>query len=105
MSNKYIYLFTRRDLSPQQQIIQTAHATVEMGVHWGREDFNDKETPNAVLIGIHSENALLDIKDYLEENKIPNEMFYEPDIEAYTAIATYPLEGKEREPLKKFGLM
>jgi hypothetical protein len=100
MSDKYIYLFTRRDLSPQQQIIQTAHA-----VHAMANNSSIDETPNAVLIGIHSENALLDIKDYLEENKIPNEMFYEPDIAAHTAIATYPLAGKERTPLKKFGLM
>ena len=65
----------------------------------------NEECPNAVLIGIHSEQALYDMCDYLQENKIPHEMFYEPDIDSHTAIVTYPLRGKERKPLQKFGLM
>jgi hypothetical protein len=105
MSDKYVYLFTRQDLSHQQQVIQTAHAICEMGVHWGREDFNEKETPNAVLIGVESEDQLLDIRHYLDRYGVASEMFYEPDISAYTSIATYPLEGKERKPLLKFELM
>jgi hypothetical protein len=65
---------------------------------------NPAET-NAVLIGVNSETHLLEIKQYLDENEIENEIFYESDISAYTAIATYPLTGKERKPLKKFELM
>jgi hypothetical protein len=100
MNDEYMYLFIRRDLSHQQQIIQTAHATHSMA-----SKHKDESIPNAVLIGIHSEDALLDIRDYLDQNNINCEMFYEPDINAHTAIATYPLRGKERKPMQKFGLM
>jgi len=100
MSDRYMYLFTRKDLSPQQQIIQTAHAAHIIGTK-----FPGDGAPNAVLIGIHSENDLLGIKEYLDYFNIQSEMFYEPDISQHTAIATYPLEGDERIPLRKFGLM
>ena len=101
MSNEsYMYLFTRRDLSHQQQIIQTAHATHQMA-----SKHKEEEIPNAVLIGIHSADSLYEMGDYLQQNNIPFEIFYEPDIDAHTAIATYPLRGKERKPLLKFGLM
>ncbi len=100
MNNKYMYLFTRRDLSPQQQIIQTAHAAHIIG--------NKQECgsiPNAVLIGAASEFDLMGIKEYLEYFEIAHEIFYEPDISQHTAIATYPLVGDERKPLQKFELM
>jgi hypothetical protein len=79
-----------------------------MAVRAGYNDYfvaADHDIPNAVLIGARTENALLDIQEYLEENDIKHEMFYEPDISAFTAIATYPLKGKERLPLRKFRTM
>ena len=98
--NTWMYLFIRRDLSQQQQIIQTAHAAHLIG---SKSPVSD-DVPNAVLISTHSENDLLDIKEYLDTNKIAAEMFYEPDISQHTAIATYPIRGEERKPLRKFGL-
>lgn len=98
--NEYMYLFVRRDLSQQQQIIQASHAAHLVG---SKSPITDR-VPNAVLISTHSEDDLLDIKEYLDKNQIKAEMFYEPDISQNTAIATYPLQGKERSPLRKFGL-
>ena len=100
MSNKYMYLFTRSDLSPQQQIIQTAHAAHIIGKN---QDCNS--IPNAVLIGAKTEYDLVNIKEYLEYFDIAHEIFYEPDIGQHTAIATYPIEGEQRSPLRKFELM
>lgn len=99
MSEHYIYLFTRTDLSIPQQIIQTAHATHAMAAT------QDSRVANAVLIGVESEDKLLEISEYLDENDIDHEMFWELDISAYTSICSYPLQGKERKPLKKFSLM
>lgn len=100
MSDKYMYLFTRRDLSQQQQIIQTVHAAHIVGQN---QDTNS--VPNAVLIGAKNEFDLMAIKEYLEYFEIAHEIFYEPDISQHTAIATYPLQGEQRTPLRKFDLM
>jgi transcriptional regulatory protein LevR len=101
MSNHYIYLFIRKDLSPQQQIIQASHVTHLIGT----KQPEITETPNTVLIGLHSKDGLSEMVQYLDSNEIPYELFYEPDIEEYTAIATYPLRGKDRTPLRRFSLM
>jgi hypothetical protein len=96
----YIYLFVRKDLSVPQQVIQTVHAAQLTGWACG-----NLQVPNAVLVGAQSEDDLLTIREYLIDHDVPHEMFYEPDVFAYTAIATYPLKGKERAPLKHFQLM
>lgn len=101
MSEQYMYLFTRRDLSHQQQIIQTSHAVHLMGMLSEKSD----EIPNAVLIGIESQDHLLDIRQFLEDNQIKSEIFYEPDISEFTAIATHPIRGNDRKKLKTFKLM
>ena len=100
MSDKYMYLFARKDLSPQQQIIQVSHAAHIIGKNQECDD-----VPNAVLIGADTEYDLIGIKEYLDYFDIAHEIFYEPDISQHTAIATYPLVGDERLPLRKFDLM
>jgi hypothetical protein len=60
--------------------------------------------PNAVLVGAHSEDNLMTISEYLTDNYIAHEVFYEPDLAAHTAIATYPVKGKDRQLLKHFRL-
>lgn len=84
----YTYLFTRQDLSIPQQIIQTAHAIHEMGVNQGNQ-----RIPNAVLIGMMNEDELIAMSNYLKAKDIDYVMFYEPDINQYTAIATFPLQS------------
>jgi len=64
-----------------------------------------KLIPNAVLIGAKDSKELVDICQYLEYNRIPFEMFWEPDINEYTAIATHPLKGKIRNKLKHYKLL
>ena len=100
MSDKYMYLFIREDLSTPQQIIQTSHAAHVIG-----KNQECDSVPNAVLIGAKTEYDLLGIKEYLDYFEIAHEMFYEPDISQHTAIATYPLVGDQRLPLRKFDLM
>ena len=82
------------------QIIQTAHAAHIIGQN---QDCNS--VPNAVLIGAKTEFDLMGIKEYLEYFETAHEIFYEPDISQHTAIATSPLVGEQRLPLRKFDLM
>jgi hypothetical protein len=94
-----MYLFVRSDLSAPQQIVQTAHAVDEIGMRYKSDGTN-----YMVLCGATNEEHLLTIAECLDKNEIDYEMFFEPDIGAHTAIATRPLRGTERAPLKKFRL-
>lgn len=96
--NSYMYMFIRQDLSKPQQIIQTAHAAAKIGEKYHGDTY-------ATLCGANDEDHLKVIADYLDEHLIDYHMFYEPDISAYTAIATEPLTGKDRHPLRKFKLL
>ena len=95
---QYMYLFTRQDLPFPQQIVQTAHAAAYIGERYHADT-------NIVLCGCSDEIKLKDIASYLDQNGIQHECFYEPDIDAYTAIATQPLIGESRKPMRKFRLM
>lgn len=95
--NAYLYMFIREDLPIPQQIIQTAHAVDEL----------NKEYPHTtrnymVLLSAKDEIDLFRISQELKEKEIFHHMFHETDINAYTAIATRPLIGDERSPMKKY---
>lgn len=94
----YIYLFIRDDLSHCQQIVQTAHAVDEL---------NKKIKTNAgvnhmVLFPAQDRDELFDISDYLDHHNIIYHMFHESDIGECTAIATEPLVGDRRKPMRGF---
>lgn len=99
MDNPYMYLFVREDLSHPQQIVQTAHAVDELNKKHPHPSGN-----YMVLCGASSEDELHTIAEMLYNNGIGYEMFFEPDIDGYTAIATHPLRGEQRKPLKRFKL-
>ena len=99
--NKYIYLFTRQDLSIPQQIIQTAHAVDEMNKLYS----SDSDSANfMVLSGTENEISLIKIAKDLAMKGIEFHIFYEPDITSYSAIATIPLALDKRKKLQKYGL-
>lgn len=97
-----MYIFVRQDLTPAQQIVQAAHATHHAGIKFGPTEL----PTHFVLIGVHDQAELIKIAGYLGIHGIEHEMFYEPDFDTgYTAIATKPLYGSERKPLRKFKLL
>lgn len=96
----YMYLFVRNDLTAAQQIVQTAHAVDDLNKMHPHDPGN-----YMVLCGVNQEADLLSISEYLSFEGIKHSLFYEPDIESYTAIATKPLIGSERKPMKRFQLM
>lgn len=54
MTNPYVYLFIREDLSIPQQIVQTAHAVDELG----KRIRNSDNTNFMCLFGVDNEAAL-----------------------------------------------
>lgn len=94
----YTYLFIREDLSTPQQIVQTAHAAHEAGETFGQHS-------HMALIGAGTEQSLLKIAEHLDRNDIKFKLFFEPDIDSYTAIATEPLAGDRRKPLRRYSLL
>lgn len=97
-----MYIFIREDLSKPQQIVQASHAALEAGFTFQKP----KTTTHIVLIGTKNQAELRETAEYLERHGIEFEMFFEPDYDTgYTAIATRPLFGKERRPLKRFQLL
>lgn len=94
----YTYLMIRKDLSMPQRIVQTAHAAHEAGHAYG-------DHSHMALLGITDERSLIKAADHLERNGIQYRMFYEPDISGYTAIATEPLIGERRKPLRRYSLL
>jgi hypothetical protein len=94
-----MYMFVREDLTTAQQIVQTAHAV---------DDVN-KQCPHApgnymVLCGANDEQELMAIAQQLIEERIEHVMFYEPDVNGFTAIATEPLRGNRRKPMQRYRL-
>ena len=101
MDTPYTYIFIRKDLAPEQQIVQASHAALEAGFRFDQPE----KTSHIVLIGIDGQDELQRISSYLLDQNILHEMFFEPDYDTgYTSIATQPIYGEQRKPLKKFPL-
>ena len=98
MENYYMYVFVKEDLSHPQQIVQAAHAAAKIGEKYHGDTY-------IVLCGAKNEEHLDAISQHLERHSIDHELFFEPDIDGYTTIATAPLKGNERQPLRKFKLL
>lgn len=118
----YAYFFTRQDISPEQQIVQTAHAALVMGVNSQRDtdygaldeyvphlntwDLNPNETYFTVA-GVRNLEALNAVAMILNAFNYRYEVFHEPDLNngEITSIAVYPVADKDRGPLLAFNLL
>ena len=94
----YTYVFIRNDMSYAQQIVQASHATLEAGVKYDQP----ADISRIVLFPLNNEKDLFAKAKHLRENDIEHVLFYEPDIEQYTAISTKPIFGEAREALAEF---
>ena len=119
----YAYFFTRQDLSPEQQIVQTAHAAFQLGVRSQRvvddgkgngdlvpcqinEEIEPSET-HFTVIGIRDLGALYAVESILKKFGYRYEKFYEPDLKdgEYTSIGVYPISEYHRDVLMAFNLL
>lgn len=91
----YIYTFVRKDLPPEQCIVQIGHACYEAG-----KKFQDEHgISSLVLLSANSEAHLEEIAYELEDRGIDFYMFYEPDFGpmGYSAICTRPVTDRREQ--------
>jgi len=121
--NYYAYFFTRQDISPEQQLVQTAHAALKLGANstsaWDWDKDREEEVLNEyqiknfnpdhmyfTCVGVRNEEALYAVCAILKQFKLHFEVFYEPDIGMQmTSIAVYPVHEDGRGVLKAFNLL
>lgn len=97
----YIYTFIRQDLPTEQKIVQIGHATWEAGLIFKKPD----DVASLVLLQADNEGSLINIAQQLDEKGIEYVMFFEPDIDSYTAICTRPVYTKnDRSFFKQWDL-
>lgn len=120
----FTYIFTRQDISPEQQIVQSAHATFQLGVNSQRV-FTQKtaegdvtmpylvnegivaEETHFTLVGVRSLGALNAVISILEKFGYKYEAFFEPDLNngEITSVAVYPISEYMKGPLEAFNLL
>lgn len=122
----YAYFFTRQDISPEQQIVQTAHAALQLGINSQRITKNEwnetrdvtpqphvlpdlikAENTHFTVVGVRNLEALDAVSAILTKFGYRYEMFFEPDLNngEPTAIAVYPITDTARGPLLAFNLL
>jgi hypothetical protein len=99
----YLYTITRNDLSPPQKAVQSTHAAMEAARAYLKPD---DEHPSVIMCIVKGETKLMMTAEKLRAAGIRFREFREPDIgNQLTAIATEPLTGNRREPLKHYQLL
>lgn len=106
LNDKYIYVFVRQDLTIAQQLVHTNHAVYEMA----KQHFQhvlEYPVPTLIVIGMPDEKAMSRVAQKLYDNGI-NCLIWEDsehaDLGLYLAIATVPLDLKQKELLKDYRL-
>lgn len=85
----YIYTFIRKDLSPEQRIVQIGHACYEAG-----KKFQDNlGVSSLILLEAENEEDLKSISEKIDKKGISYYMFFEPDFGpmGYSALCTEPI--------------
>ena len=98
----YTYVFVRKDITLQQQIVQASHAALQAGLKFT----NPSNEPNSlIVIGIRNKEQLLKAMSFLEKNNITYESFSEPSWDyGLTAFASQPILETDRKVFKSFQL-
>lgn len=118
--NYYTYFFTRQDIFPEYQLVQTAHVALKMGYNAAKEwDSGMEETlhPHQIkefnpdntyftCVGVRNVDALNAVADILDKFGFKYEVFVEPDIgNEMTSIAVYPVHEDHKGVLQAFNLL
>lgn len=64
-----------------------------------------EENPSLVVCGVPSQKALLDASAHLSVKAIPHAMFFEDDVNAFTALCTADLPKERRRALRDFKVL
>lgn len=121
----YMYIFTRQDISPEQQLVQTAHVAYRAGQeffnHSGYYNLEEKykyhnkdhtfPIPNShdtyfTCIGVRNEEALKGIIELCKLKSYQYVAFNEPDMDnQFTSVAIAPIDEDKRGILLAFNLL
>lgn len=105
MTKHYTYIFTRQDISPEQQAVQSAHVTHCLGYELDETHIHPNQT-YFTLVGVRDLEALEAAQQILIRFGFRYVKFYEPDLgNELTSIATFPIPERERGPLLAFNLL
>jgi hypothetical protein len=100
---RYSYFFTRQDIFPEYQLVQTAHAALELGVLIGPDAAKDLYF---TCCGVKDLKELEEVEELLTNLGYTFVTFREPDIgNQKTAIAVYPIWENQRGQLRNFNLL
>lgn len=98
----YLYVVTRSDLAAADLTVQVAHAVIEAGAAFIAFD---EIHPHLVVCAVADERALQVVYNKLRAVGVPCVGWREDDMgNSLTAVATSPLRGKAREPLRQLPL-
>lgn len=102
--NQYVYIFTRQDISPEQQLVQSAHVAMVLGNEIARKGFStDPRETYFTVVGVKNLDGLEAVLDILCDNGFYHTIFREPDMgNEITSIATYPVFESQRGVLLAF---
>ncbi len=100
---RYVYILIRKDLSFEQQVVQSAHAAIEAAHHLIPPEL---EHPHLCLCGVKGEIQLQAAADRLDQAGIKYRAFIEPDIgDQWTALATESVSGEDRRHFKRYNCL
>lgn len=92
------YFFVRQDISPEQQLVQTTHVSLELGNCLTRRETLGL---NFVTCGVPDLEALENIESYLVSNQLEYVLYRDSHFfNEITAIATFPVASHQRELFK-----
>jgi len=101
---RYVYFFTRQDLTPEQQLVQTAHVAYKIGSTLGRKAKANETI--FVCIGVRDRDGLWAVMRILDEFSYAYECFGEPDLDVgITAVAVHPVNEDKRDILLAFNTL
>lgn len=107
-----MYVIVRKDLTPPQRAVQSAHAAIEAGRAFlppnTKHDDCLENHPHLVICEVKDEKKLKSTEKKLQENQIQYRVFKEPDIgDQMTAIATEPIHSEDdrRNTLRRYQLL
>lgn len=104
-SEFYSYCLVRTDLSASDQAVQAGHAWWEVARSASPGDSRYLQC-NFVLIGVANEEELIVEASVLLAKGVKLSLFFERDHDrGYTAAASPPLAGEQRQPFQHYSLL
>jgi hypothetical protein len=99
MQKERIYVFLDLSLSNQQMLVQTGHLSYESS-----RKFPSDSHPSIILLAMQPQD-MEKIKSHLDNLNIKNVIFFEPDLNKNTGVATEPLTKEQAKKLSEFRLI